>query len=453
MDPTVGSPAETGDVMAVQQKVDHHSPRRIAAAGSEPGQRRLNGRQTSGRAYRNLSEVAYAIDRTNSVAIPMPDGTLLRADVYLPTDSGPRTTMSVDGAVRSDVGTVTAPALVSFSCYPRQVQDLGAPLGFAESGASDYFVPRGYAHIIVNARGTSGSEGTFGLYDEQERQDVHDVVEWVAAQAWCDGNVGGLGISYFASAQLAAAALRPPHLKAIFPFATMDDYYDAIWQRGVLSSSFFTKWMAAVGVMGGVSDHFWRSKGISFAKHLLNTPRIHQQMEHVTGDTAAKVLGLLKHANFADEPFGRLWQAAVEHPTHDAWWDARDVRPLLEQIDIPVYLGCQWDNVPMHLPSTFPVWRHLSHNPNVRMTLLDKDALAWPWESMHEEALAWNDHWLKGRDTGITDGPPIRYIIPGTEEWRTSDQWPPPKHNSPRSRCAPTARWPPTKTTRATAAT
>ena len=54
------------------------------------------------------------------------------------------------------------------------------------------------------------------------------MIAWAAAQPWCDGNVGGMGISYFAIAQLAAAAQRPPHLRAIFPFATMDDLYDAV---------------------------------------------------------------------------------------------------------------------------------------------------------------------------------------------------------------------------------
>ena len=53
--------------------------------------------------------------------------------------------------------------------------------------------------------------------------------------------------------------------------------------------------------------------------------------------------------------------------------------------------------------------------------------MLWPWETMHEEALAWYDHWLKGRDTGIMDGPPIRYVIPGSDRWRTADRWPPPE--------------------------
>ena len=44
----------------------------------------------------------------------------------------------------------------------------------------------------------------------------------------------------------------------------------------------------------------------------------------------------------------------------------------------------------------------------------------------HIEALAWFDHWLKGRDTGILEGPPIRYRLAGTDGWQATDQWPPP---------------------------
>ena len=395
------------------------------ASGKGPGQRRLNGEQTSGREYRSLSPVEFSMQRTNSVSIPVRDGTILRAEVFLPTTGAPRTITSSDGSVDTDSNTATAPALMSFSCYPRQAQDLGAPLGFIEAGASDYFVPRGYAHVIVNARGTSGSDGVWGLGDAQERRDVYDVVEWMAAQPWCDGQVGGMGISYFAIAQLFAAVQRPPHLRAIFPFATLDDLYDAVWHRGVLNSGFFSGWMAAVGILSQVSDDAWHGHIVNLLRKALNTPKVHGKVGHVNGENALKVLHQLR-AHFPEEPFGRLWQqACVEHPTHDAWWDERNIRAELSNIDIPVYLGCQWDNVPMHLPSSFPVWEHLVHNPNVRLTLLAEGGLLWPWETMHEEALAWNDHWLKGRDTGIMDGPPIRYVIPETTDWRTADQWPP----------------------------
>jgi uncharacterized protein len=45
---------------------------------------------------------------------------------------------------------------------------------------------------------------------------------------------------------------------------------------------------------------------------------------------------------------------------------------------------------------------------------------------LHIEALAWFDHWLKGQDTGILEGPRVRYIIPESESgWQTMETWPP----------------------------
>ncbi len=56
--------------------------------------------------------------------------------------------------------------------------------------------------------------------------------------------------------------------------------------------------------------------------------------------------------------------------------------------------------------------------------MMDEYGLAWPWESLHVEALAWFDHWLKGRETGILDGPAICYLVPCAEGWRTAESWP-----------------------------
>ena len=81
--------------------------------------------------------------------------------------------------------------------------------------------------------------------------------------------------------------------------------------------------------------------------------------------------------------------------------------------------------MPLHLPGTFSTMSALTNSPDVRVAMLDEFGLTWPWESLHVEALAWFDHWLKGADTGILDGPPIRYRLPGADDWRTADQWPP----------------------------
>lgn len=382
----------------------------VKASGRAPGERQLNGPQTTGRDYANLSPPAYAVHRTDNVGIAVRDGTTLMADLFQP-----------DAAERF-------PALISFSPYPRQIQDVGAPLGFIEAGCSDFFVPRGYVHLIVNARGTGGSGGSWGLFDARERDDLHDLVEWAAAQSWCDGNVGMLGVSYFAMAQLAAAVTKPPHLKAIAPLLTTDDLYEAVWHHGLLNAGFISAWLPAVGVLSQKPDAFWRGARLGILRELLSIPAIHRRLQHLNGEAIVTVLKNVIHAHYPEHPFGELWRAvAVEHPTRDAFWDERNTRPLLGSVDIPVYLGADWDNVPLHLPSTFGVWKGLRHNPNVRMALLPPGGFSWPWEALHHEVLAWYDHWLKGRDTGILDGPPIRYSVPGTDGWRTADDWPPPQ--------------------------
>ena len=186
-------------------------------SGTEPGQRQLNGPQTTGREYRNLSEPEHEMAADLDVAVPMRDGVELLVDVHRPATPG------------------RYPVLIAASPYPRQIQDLGAPMGFIEAGASDFFVPRGYVHVIANLRGTGGSGGTFGFFDAQERRDMHDLVEWAAAQPWSDGNVGMIGISYFAMTQLEAAVEQPaaPARRSSRSRVTAD-LYEAASHHGLL---------------------------------------------------------------------------------------------------------------------------------------------------------------------------------------------------------------------------
>jgi uncharacterized protein len=378
------------------------------ASGTQPGQRQLNGPQTTGRDYHNLSEQQYRVRHDLNVGVEVRDGTTLLADVHRPDAEG------------------RYPALIAASPYPRQIQDLGAPAGFIEAGATDFWVPRGYVHVIANVRGTGGSGGIFGFFDATERRDMHDLVEWAAAQSWCDGNVGMIGISYFAMTQLEAAVERPPHLKAIFPVAVTSDLYEAAVHHGLSSASFVTPFLSMLGLTAERSDHLWRSPLLGAVRHLLTTPRIHQKFATMNGEAAVTMMHAMLKLPHDPHPWDDLWlDAVVRHPARDEWWQERNLIPLLENVDIPVYLGCDWENAPLHLPSTFTTWQALSNSPAVRMGMLGQFGLTWPWESLHVEALAWYDHWLKGRDTGILDGPAIRYHLPGADEWRTSQTWPP----------------------------
>jgi uncharacterized protein len=374
----------------------------------QPDTSRFNGLQTTGRRYRNLSAVQYNMIRQIDRPVPLRGGGHLLSDVYRPDAAG------------------TFPVLIAVSPYPRQIQDLGAPAGIIEAGNSEFFVTRGYVHIIANLRGTGGSTGEWGFFDEQEREDLYDLVEWAAAQPWSNGEVGMIGISYFAITQIGAAAAKPPHLKAIFPFEVSPDLYDAAYHNGLFSASFITPWLTMLGVTAPKKDSFWRSPLANTARRVLSLPSVHRKIGNINGESARGGLQLIMKAPYAAQPWDDLWRSvAVDHQVRDQYWEERNALPRLGDVDIPVYLGCDWDNVQMHLPGTFTAWKALAHNPNVRMALLPAGATTWPWESMHVEALAWFDRYLKRLDTGIDDGQPIRYWLPKAEEWRTSDTWPP----------------------------
>jgi predicted acyl esterase len=264
--------------------------------------------------------------------------------------------------------------------------------------------------------------------DAQERRDMHDLVEWAAAQPWSDGNVGMIGISYFAMSQVEAAVEQPPHLKAIFPVATTSDLYEAAIHHGLLNSTFVTPFLSMVGMTSGHGDKLWRGTVVNAARHVLNRPRLHKKFATMNGEASIGVMKEALKLHHDPHPWDDLWRsAAVEHPVRDDWWEERNLVPRLHKVTVPVYLGCDWENVPLHLPSTFPTLAALTSSPNVRVTMLGDFGLTWPWESLHVEALAWFDHWLKGADTGILDGPAIRYWLPVADEWRTSETWPPPE--------------------------
>jgi predicted acyl esterase len=380
---------------------------RVACSGTEPGQRRLAGIQTTGRPYRNLSDPIHAIRREDNVRVAMRDGVGLMVDLHRPDDPG------------------RFPALVALSPYPRQMQGLGIPAGFVEAGQSDFFVPRGYAHVIGNCRGTCGSEGTYDFWGPAERHDLHDLIEWVAAQPWCNGQVGMIGVSYFAIEQLRAALQKPPHLKAIFPFSGTTDFYREIfWHGGMFAGRFAARYFAGIGMLSRRKDAFFRSGILGAANRILRSPPVHARLAAPHKDTL-KVFELALRFAYDAHPWDEIFaDIAVEHQLCDDFWQSRDMTRRIGEIAIPMYLGADWENVCMHLDTPFAVLDGIDRTVPWRVALTPRGTLQWPWESLHVEALAWYDHWLKGRDTGILEGPPIRYYVEGADEWRTAGSWP-----------------------------
>jgi putative CocE/NonD family hydrolase len=113
------------------------------------------------------------------------DGVTLRADVFRPDDGAKH------------------PAIV-----------IRTPYGKEPSANSDYFSPltaafAGYAVVVQDVRGRYASEGTFAPAGGLDGDDGYDTIEAVAAESWCDGNVGMAGASYLGAVQWRAALTAP----------------------------------------------------------------------------------------------------------------------------------------------------------------------------------------------------------------------------------------------------
>ena len=97
-----------------------------------------------------------------------------------------------------------------------------------------YFAGNGYACIRVDMRGSGESDGL--MWDEylaQEQDDALEVIDWLVAQPWCDGNVGMIGISWGGFNGLQVAYRQPSALKAVVTLCSTDDRYaDDIHYKG-----------------------------------------------------------------------------------------------------------------------------------------------------------------------------------------------------------------------------
>jgi X-Pro dipeptidyl-peptidase (S15 family) len=144
------------------------------------------------------------------IGIPM-RGIELAADVYLPSDA-------------DDQGT---PAIV-------QVTPCGKDSESLVSDEALLYQSNGYAFVAVDVRGRGKSEGDWIAFFN-DAKDTHDVIEWVAAQPWCNGKVGTTGLSYMGNLALAAlpgfafpgdtsASARYYHQDITAPFVLSDGH-------------------------------------------------------------------------------------------------------------------------------------------------------------------------------------------------------------------------------------
>jgi len=356
-----------------------------------------------------LSQPQYEMDKwEKEIPVTARDGTRLYVDVCRPRAAG------------------KFPALLSLSPYGREIQHLAPPAGREsdytrgtggiESGMTDFFVSRGYVHVHGDPRGIARSGGDYTHFGEKEQQDGADMIEWIAAQPWCDGNVGMLGMSYFAKSQLLVATQQPPHLKAIFVHdGYTDTYRHMAYHGGILNFGFYM--------------HIWRLFPTSTTQPM-------SKAEFSPKEYEERLEALRQHKDIRSYPylykltinpeFNPLLLDLLLHPFDGSFYHERSAYPDFDKIKIPVYLLSRWSAWAIHLPGAIEAFYGLDVPRRMRITETSwEGGFGRPWYENHDHVLRWYDHWLKGNDTGVMDEAPVQYFVKGINEWRDGDQWPP----------------------------
>src|ERR1700726_2112942 len=186
--------------------------------------------------------------------IPLKDGTMLAARIWLPDDAEQK----------------PVPAILEYLPYRKRD-------GTYERDAltHPYLAGHGYAGVRVDIRGCGESGGLlFDEYAKQEQDDGVEVITWLAAQPWCNGAVGMMGISWGGFNGLQIAARRPPALKAVITICSTDDRYadDIHYMGGALlnanlgwASTMFA-YMSRLPDPALVGEH-WRELWLARLRH------------------------------------------------------------------------------------------------------------------------------------------------------------------------------------------
>jgi len=352
---------------------------------------------------RKLSKPQHGVKEEKNVFVTMRDGVRLAADVYRPDTPG------------------RFPALFSTSPYGKEIQKLKSPLGplnpirgngGQEAGDTNYFVTRGYVHVIADSRGSGKSEGEYPFYGRQEHEDGYDVIEWIAQQPWCDGNVGMLGMSYFGMIQFLVAAQVPPHLKAIFPYEAHTDRYRHMFYHGGIMNMFYMQWWAHVSSTG--MPRTLRENPDEIKKIVEELKKTEEIETHPT---------LYITLNYPEKNVPMF--EGLTHPLDGPYYWEVSPYTKFDRIKIPCYIVGRWSAWPIHLPGAFSAYNGI--DAPKKMMIIETEYPSGPlrpWSDHHDIILRWYDHWLKGIDTGIMDEPPIRLFIKGKNEWRDEHEWP-----------------------------
>ncbi|HET7572634.1 MAG TPA: CocE/NonD family hydrolase [Gaiellaceae bacterium] len=340
--------------------------------------------------------MAGSID-VQDVAVPLPDGTRLATDLFLPAD-GER-----------------HPVFLLRTPYSRaSLRAVHDPVELARAG---------WAVVVQDVRGRVASEGRFDAL-RQEGPDGAAVVEWCAAQPWSTGRVAMAGASYNGWVQWTAARHRPRGLAAIAPLVS-SPYAGRSWFRegGAFKIGAWANWAMAMATAGNGGTRAAERRAVKDVQRLLELVAHPPDVERIASHFPA----------FAE------WYAADVAD----WAETEGPGPLASRVQVPVYNLTGWYDI--FVEGAIDAYEELAHRSRREAVRRSQRLVVGPWSHMADliQVVGTVDfgaeaNWLQRgipaeqlrflRDAA--EGREVRggvdVFVMGRNRWLELDSWPPP---------------------------
>jgi putative CocE/NonD family hydrolase len=382
--------------------------------------------------YAKTRPATFAVSPPRSLYVTMRDGCRLALDVYLP-----QSTASSD-APRSKLPTL----LILTPYYRRFKLKPGAPATTEPSPNAgkwrDLFVPRGYAVVVCDVRGTGASFGTRDSFrSPAEREDYRQIAEWIVRQAWSDGSIGSTGISYVGAAADFLASTGHPAVKAVAPlFAVWDTYSDHYYPGGLLLNRLaetYDELMIALDqdrrdLLGKFA--YFKDPNFDGPQPVDDDPEGGLARAAIAEHQSNfRMTEFIREFRFKDDALAS--DPAVTPASFSPYGYCAGVGP-----DVAVYSVSGWYDGAGYANGGIARFLTLP-NPKRHLLLGPWDHGARingsPWRAQPEpefpllgEVLRFFDQYLMGLPTGLDREAPVHYFAMHEERWHAADTWPPP---------------------------